>query len=262
MTLKKIIQNLVFSNIWIAFGSVCVTVTTFLYSNLTLNYFFLVLVFFATLFSYNLQNLSERKVHKDRSNQIIWIKSNNKIVKLITLISLFFSILFSFFSLNYFAVFISSPFLLLVIFYRINFFNKIKFRNIPGLKILIIAICWTWACCLLPQILYSINIDWTLACFIFLYIILITIPFDIRDLKYDEKIKTIPQQIGARNALFLSFFLIIILFSLFIYLVNYKLCVFLLITCLILLPSIKSINEFYYLIFIDGLLIILPFFVM
>ena len=97
MTLKKIIQNLVFSNIWIAFGSVGVTVTTFLYSNVTLNYFFLVLVFFATLFSYNLQNLSERKVHKDRSNQIIWIKSNNKIIKFITLIALFFSILFSFF---------------------------------------------------------------------------------------------------------------------------------------------------------------------
>jgi|TARA_B100001093_G_scaffold264106_1_gene252547 4-hydroxybenzoate polyprenyltransferase len=262
LTSKKIIENLIFSNIWIAFGGVGVTVTTFLYSNLTLNYFFLGLVFFATLFSYNLQNISERKAHKQRSNQIIWIESNNKIIKFITLIALFFSILFSFFSLNYSAVFISSPFLFLVIFYRINFFNKIKFRNIPGLKILIIAICWTWACCILPQILYSINIDWALVCFIFLYVLLITIPFDIRDMEFDKGIKTIPQLIGSRNALFLSFFLIIILFSIFVFFGNYKLCFFLFITCLILLPSLKSKNEFYYLIFIDGLLIILPFFLM
>lgn len=262
MDLKKTIQNLVFSNIWIAFGSVGVTLTTFLYSRLSINYFFLGLVFFATLFSYNLQNLSERKVHKERSNQIIWIESNSKIIKFIILMALFFSIFFSIFSLNYTASFISSPFLLMVIFYRINFFNTIKFRSIPGLKILIITICWTWTCCLLPQILYSNEVDYILACFIFIYIFLITIPFDIRDMEFDEEIKTIPQIIGAVNALFLSYFLCLILFSLFIFLGNYKLCVFLILTCIILLPSYKSKNEYYYLIFIDGLLIILPFFLM
>ena len=94
----------------------------------------------------------------------------------------------------------------------------------------------------------------------FFIVLLITIPFDIRDMEFDEEINTIPQLIGAKNALFLSFFLIIILFSIFVFLGNYKLCFFLLITCLILLPSLKSNNEFYYLIFIDGLLIILPFF--
>ena len=79
-------------------------------------------------------------------------------------------------------------------------------------------------------------------------------------MEFDEEINTIPQLIGAKNALFLSFFLIIILFSILVFLGNYKLCFFLLITCLILLPSLKSNNEFYYLIFIDGLLIIFPFF--
>ena len=260
MTIRKIIENLVFSNIWIALCSVSVTLSTFLYFKITLNYYFFGLVFFATLFSYNLQNIYERKIHKKRSNQIIWIESNNKIIKLIILIALIFSIFFSFISLNYSAVLISSPFLLLVIFYRKNFLNKIKFRNVPGLKILIISICWTWACCLLPQILYNSNIDWTFACFIFLFVLLITIPFDIRDMEFDEEINTIPQLIGAKNALFLSFFLIIILFSILVFLGNYKLCFFLLITCLILLPSLKSNNEFYYLIFIDGLLIIFPFF--
>ena len=78
---------------------------------------------------------------------------------------------------------------------------------------------------------------------------LITIPFDIRDMEYDEKIKTIPQQIGAKNALFSSFFNHNFVF-IFLFRGNYKLCFFLIITCLILLPSLKSINEFYYLIFL------------
>lgn len=260
MTYKKIIQNLVFLNIWIAFGSVGVAVTTLLYTKVELNYFFLGLVFFATLFGYNLQNLSVKKVHKERSNQIIWIESNNKVIRFTTIIASVFSIIFSYFSLSFLTVLISSPFLFLVLFYRINLLNKIKFRNIPGLKILIITICWTWSCCLLPQILYSIEIDWILVSFIFMYLLLITIPFDIRDMEFDEKIKTIPQIIGAKNALFLSFFIVSILFSLFVFLGNYKLCIFLLITFVILLPSVKTKNEFYYLVFIDGLLIILPFF--
>ena len=85
--------------------------------------------------------------------------------------------------------------------------------------------------------------------------------FDIRDLNMMKKLRLFLSKLEP-EMLFFHLFLIIILFLLFVYLANYKLCVFLLITCLILLPSIKSINEFYYLIFIDGLLIILPFFLM
>lgn len=262
MELKKIIQYLVFSNIWIAFGSVGVTVATFLFTKIPLDYHFLCLMFFVTLFGYNLQNISEREVHKVRSNQIIWTQSNSKSIRIITLVALMFSIFFSFLSMTAYTAVISLPFLLLVLFYRINFFNKIKFRNIPGLKILIISICWTWTCCILPQILYSLNMDWTLVFFIFFYILLITIPFDIRDMELDEEINTIPQIIGSRNAILFSFFLAIVLFGFFAFIGNFKICIFLIFTCLILLPSTKSNNEFYYLIGIDGLLIILPFFLL
>ena len=81
MQIKRIIEFIVFSNVWISLGAVGITLVTFFYTKLELNWLLLILVFFSTLFGYNLQNLPQREIHNHRSNQILWCQSNNKLIK-------------------------------------------------------------------------------------------------------------------------------------------------------------------------------------
>ena len=97
---------------------------------------------------------------------------------------------------------------------------------------------------------------------IFLYIIAITIPFDIRDLDIDNNnIKTIPQIIGAKNSYFITHLLLVILSIYAFAFIKYGLFFLMILTIAVLIPSIKRKNEFYYLFIIDGLLIVFPIFV-
>ena len=93
---RKLIDLILFANIWISLGAVGVSMTTFILCNIKIDIYYLILVFFATLFGYNLQNLSSRTINKDRSKQMVWIQSNFSFLKMIVLVSLFFTILFSF----------------------------------------------------------------------------------------------------------------------------------------------------------------------
>ena len=81
--------------------------------------------------------------------------------------------------------------------------------------------------------------------FVLIYVFVITIPFDIRDMSFDEQIHTIPQMIGLKKSFILLMTILLILLSYFIFRQHYKLALFLLITLLILLPSIKKNNNEY-----------------
>ena len=151
MLVKRLVNFVVFSNIWISLGAVGVTLTTFLFVNIVIDYYFLALVFFATFFAYNLQNLAHRDFFKERSKQSLWIKSNYNLLKWITFFSFLICLFLSIFLMNYFILIISFPFLCLVFFYRNNFLEKIQLRNIPFLKIIFISTCWSFTCAVLPQ---------------------------------------------------------------------------------------------------------------
>jgi hypothetical protein len=260
---KRLVNFVVFSNIWISLGAVGVTLTTFLFVNIVIDYYFLSLVFFATLFAYNLQNLAQRDFFKERSNQSLWIKTNYNLLKWITFFSFLTCLFLSIFLMNYFIVIISFPFLCLVFFYRNNFLEKIQLRNIPFLKIILISTCWSFTSAVLPQLIFKNSVDWQIIFTIFLYVLAITIPFDLRDMFLDNsKISTFPQLLGAKYAYTMSHLIIIgLFFNAFSYNL-YGLCVFFIVTSLVLIPSINRKKEFYYLIILDGLLIIFPIFVL
>src|SRR5690606_36647016 len=88
--------------------------------------------------------------------------------------------------------------------------NRFGLRKIPGAKTFIIAAVWSLSCVCIP-ILELKNDGITvlaeevfiLAFKRFLFIITITIPFDIRDLFQDQRynLKTIPVMLGEKKAL-------------------------------------------------------------
>jgi len=90
--------------------------------------------------------------------------------------------------------------------------KKVGLRNFPYVKIFLIAIVWSMVITALPYFNYYGISQWKNSNFLlllleqFLFIIAITLPFDVRDLKYDieAKMKTIPTAIGVKKTILLS----------------------------------------------------------
>src|SRR5690606_25922291 len=108
-------------------------------------------------------------------------------------------------TLIYIAVFALITFL-----YAIPFFPKDLFidkqrnlRSIGGLKVYVIGLVWAGVTVLLPLLNQEYHYDadvWITALQRFLLVILMMLPFEIRDLQYDSlKLSTIPQKIGINN---------------------------------------------------------------
>lgn len=99
---------------------------------------------------------------------------------------------------------------LVTFFYAIPFLPKHLFldsknnlRNIGGVKVYLIALVWTGVTVFLPIINndYAINADVVITGIQrFVFIVVLMLPFEIRDLMYDSlKLATIPQKIGVKQ---------------------------------------------------------------
>ncbi|TDT46970.1 hypothetical protein CLV90_1037 [Maribacter spongiicola] len=81
--------------------------------------------------------------------------------------------------------------------------NK-NFRSFSGLKILIVAAVWAGTTVILPAISQLDTISWNVKIETFqrfLFVLILLVPFEIRDLKYDnDELKTLPQRVGVKGA--------------------------------------------------------------
>lgn len=106
------------------------------------------------------------------------------------------------------------PFAFMTFFYAIPLFKigklEVSFRNFPMVKIFSIVIAWAGISVFFP--LYEANYQLTSAVYLeffqrILFLLAITIPFDIRDVNTDSKsLKTLPQIIGITSSKVLGIF--------------------------------------------------------
>ncbi len=98
--------------------------------------------------------------------------------------------------------------------------NKwVGLRQLPGVKIFHIALVWVLSSVCFPAYELYLN-GWqpdviklvSLFCLKFVFLIICTLPFDIRDIKQDSyyHLKTIPNMIGAVKAIRLCYFLLLL----------------------------------------------------
>ncbi|NQX96405.1 MAG: UbiA family prenyltransferase [Flavobacteriales bacterium] len=218
----SIIKFFIYSNFFVA---LCVTAFTHLtyliYSLPTSNLpVVLLMVFSFTFFTYNGQRLFRLRQKilqpEDIGERLKWVIKN---ITMFTIFSALFGIigLVCTCFINPYCFFILIPMGGLSVFYvipLIPFYKKSpSLRDIPYLKIIVIAITWSIAIVWLPFIdskfIYQ-NINSTsfvLALFqVFLFVIAITLPFDVRDIKFDKlnHLKTIPQLIGSKSTIIFS----------------------------------------------------------
>lgn len=111
--------------------------------------------------------------------------------------------------------------------YSIPFLPKhTNLRNLKGTKIFIIAFVWAGVCVLLPLVdiisLFTMPVilKW---CQIFLFVISITIPFEVRDLKYDpDGLGTLPQLIGIKKVKTLGYVFLSLVMLLQVWIANFQ----------------------------------------
>ena len=91
-------------------------------------------------------------------------------------------------------------------------------REIGGLKVYVIALVWTFTTVILPLIdnEVSLNTDVIIASVQrFIFVIVLMLPFEIRDLRYDSlKLATIPQKIGIKKTKIIGVLLLMVFFFL------------------------------------------------
>ncbi len=214
--IKRIFDFYIFSNIHVALASFCLTKITLLNYEIDSNLvpFF---VFFSTITAYNFIRLY--KVYETQYWIFTFIKEYKKVIIGLTFLSLFIVIYLSFL-LKLTTLIVLLPFGLFTLFYVIPLPIKknspLALRSVSFLKIFLIVISWTGVTVLMPLINYSIllqNNEVILLVQRFLFLVVIAIPFDIRDLKFDNKnLKTLPQVVGIQRSkrvglLFLLLFL-------------------------------------------------------
>lgn len=210
--LLSFVHLLVYSNLWV---SICAAVlagfTPYLVGE-EFNFPSFLLVFSATLFSYNVQRLNRLPKEGETSPSVMvnWIIEQKSLVYVFVGIGLVGCIV-SLFLIHWEILLLLLPFGFISMAYTVNAaFGKSKrngLRDIPGAKIFLIAVTWAGATLLVPlvqvkgvEFVYDIEL-WVLFVQRLFFVIAITIPFDVRDLKYDEpEKKTIPQLIGAKNS--------------------------------------------------------------
>ena len=267
--LIKALRACIYSNILVSFSAAFLVYgfTTFLKAPDAIFYTFC--VFGATLFTYNLQRFFRVKDLENKpSIRHQWIIKNKRVVFTLMLLGFVTAVYFYFIFL-----FETLSFLFLTFFGLISVFyawrNKSKtIRELPFIKIHLIALSWMGVCFAWPLINENklfFDAWWTLI-FVYCYFIAITIPFDIRDLPYDlNKQKTIPQLIGIKASKGLSIFLLLVshgALPLFIEnaLINPYLYLSLFGQVLFVLKANKKAPEMFYSGFIDGWIIFFGFF--
>ncbi|RZK43515.1 MAG: hypothetical protein EOO90_02835 [Pedobacter sp.] len=280
--IKKVLTStldfLLFSNLFIAFCAVAQGLVTYYLLKLPPDTSVLSFVFFSTLLVYNLSMLLSKPKEPKKSpfKRVRWIFSHHRLIISITLIAALCIIPSALLYLSLEAKLLMGFVGIIAIAYNVPFLSinqkKIGLRNLPGIKLFLIAFVWSVSCVLLPIVelenKYGISVPLgetvLLVAKRFLFICAITIPFDIRDLFQDKlyELKTIPVMLGEKKAwifcqaLLATYLLLLILFTKTVNLEVIGMTLTVIITGWLIFKSNLKKNEYYYFLFLDGTMIL------
>jgi len=182
------------------------------------------MVFSFTFFTYNgqrLYRLNQKVIEKNKlGERLKWVIRNKAALTIFSALFLLIGFACTLF-INPFCFIILIPMGGLSFFYVIPllpFYKKSpSLRDIPYLKIIVIGITWSIAIVWLPMVdtKFYIGMD-ILPLFlsilqVFLFVFAITLPFDVRDMRFDKltHLKTIPRLIGPKNTVIFSELLLV-----------------------------------------------------
>jgi len=206
---KSIFNFYIQSSIHVALAICALTAITVLSYDLPWDFWRFVFIFSASITGYNFAKFAGKAGLYHRS--LAW---NLKEIQVFSFFC-FLLLIFAAFKQSFLFLMINSVLALLTVFYSIPFFKKPHgLRQLSGLKIFIIAAVWSGATLWLPlannkQLLSWDVLDRTLSYFVF--VLALILPFEIRDLKYDNSnLGTFPQRFGIANTRVFGYLLLMI----------------------------------------------------
>ncbi|MDY8134494.1 hypothetical protein [Aquimarina sp. 2201CG5-10] len=208
---KSIFRFYINGSIHVALAICALIQVTYMKFEVSGDYIIFFFSFFCSLLAYNFIKYSKvTKLYHQR------LTKSMKSIRLLTLLSAILFVYFAF-QVSYKTLLYLSPFIALTILYAVPVFpNKKNLRSVAGVKIFIIASVWAGTTVLVPMVYAEGGLTFDL--FIemiqrFLFIVVMMLPFEVRDLQYDDiALETIPQKIGiTRTKVFGSILLVIFL---------------------------------------------------
>ena len=126
----------------------------------------------------------------------------------------FLLLLYFMLQLSFRTLCVAGAFALLTVFYAVPLFRHKNLRTFFGLKIFIVAMVWAGATVIVPFVASEVKVPasgWLVFAQRFFIVIALTLPFEIRDLRYDApSLGTLPQRLGAKRAKGLGIILLVI----------------------------------------------------
>ncbi|WP_405573041.1 hypothetical protein [Winogradskyella sp. Asnod2-B02-A] len=214
--LKRILNFYLNSSIHVALAASALTWVTLIELDLKLDKYLLYFVFFSTITGYNfVKYFGVAKFH--HRNLAAWLK----VIQVFSFIA-FLAMCFVTFYLELNTLILIGILGVVTFFYAIPvmlpknylFDDHKNLRQIGGLKVYVIALVWAFTSVFLPVVneAVSINTDvMILGLQRFCYVLVLMLPFEIRDLNYDSlKLATIPQKIGIKKTKIIGVLLLLL----------------------------------------------------
>jgi 4-hydroxybenzoate polyprenyltransferase len=218
----RLLYFLIETNIFISLAAVLLTMETQIQLGMEPQWHpYLFIIFFATLFEYNLHRFITALTNPEalNSDKHLWVKEHLKGFYSLVAVSVTGFIIAIFFAKKIVLITLA-PIGAITLFYSLPIFKKEKIifrlREIPALKIFLISFVWSASTILLPIIQsehpYDLIHVMEMLFERFVFVFAITLPFDIRDMEADERagLKTIPLLIGEKKTLMVSYLSLIL----------------------------------------------------
>lgn len=248
----KVIKNLfnfyLHSSIHVALSVISLVAITNIYLQLEWDVNLLLFVFFASVSGYNFIKYATVAGWKHSSLNLML-----RVIQVFSFLC-FLGMCWLVFKIPLRAVYLLIIIVLLVFLYVFPLrLNGKNLRSIPFFKIPVVAVVWAIVTVFFPVIYVDNVIDnQTVMLFIqrFLLVVVLMLPFEIRDLKFDElKLQTVPQLMGIKNTKILGIILLLgIIFIEFFFLETrfFWIACFVYFLTAVLLLNAKESRSFYY----------------
>ncbi|ANW95250.1 hypothetical protein AXE80_02650 [Wenyingzhuangia fucanilytica] len=213
--IKALFQFYVYSNLHVSIAVACLVMSVGFLFDVAVSREALLLMC-ATFVSYHLIRFLNR--HKYGKKHLLDVFSNEYKVLIYLMIAVAMIVgLYELIQLKLIQFLHLLPFVVLTLLYAYSFIGKNGVRHsirfVPGIKIFVIAFVWAGTVVFFPvasSVVFDVN-HFLYFLSLLLFVVVLTLPFDIRDLSFDEKsIRTLPMLLGLKGVKFLGVVLLVL----------------------------------------------------
>src|SRR5690554_466064 len=216
--MKNLFKFYLNSSIHVSLAVLSLAIMTYYLFDFPINLSVIGFAFFSSVTGYNCVKYGKLFIKKNISQGLKAIRTFS-LASAVVALGLFFALRFS----AQLLVLIAG---MLTLLYAFSFFGAKNLRNLSGIKIYIVALCWVLITLFLPvlQAENQMNSDvWIKSFQRFLLILILILIFEIIDLKEDNpNLKTLPQTLGVRKTKIVGVLLLTVFFALDFFLSNYE----------------------------------------